>query len=71
MSTFVWHASDYVVGAILGQHVDKKLNVIYYASKALDDAQTNNATTEKYVRLSYLLAVNLGNTKCILYHCSY
>ena len=26
-------ASDYVVGAVLGQRVDKKLNVIQYASK--------------------------------------
>jgi hypothetical protein len=31
-------ASDYVVGAVLGQRVDKKLNVIYYASKTLDGA---------------------------------
>ena len=31
-------ASDYVVGAVLGQRVDKKLNVIQYASKTLDSA---------------------------------
>ena len=40
-------ASDYVVGAILGQRVDKKLNVIHYASKMLDIAQQNYASTEK------------------------
>ena len=40
-------ASDYVVGAVLGQRVDKKLNVIHYASKTLDSAQRNYATTEK------------------------
>ena len=40
-------ASDYVVGAILGQRVDKKLNAIHYASKTLDSAQQNYATTEK------------------------
>jgi hypothetical protein len=40
-------ASDYVVGDVLGQRVDKKLNVIYYASKTLDSAQRNYATTEK------------------------
>ena len=40
-------ASDYVVGAVLGQRVDKKLNVIYYASRTLDAAQRNYATTEK------------------------
>jgi len=40
-------ASDYAVGAVLGQRVDKKLNVIQYASKTLDSAQRNYATTEK------------------------
>jgi hypothetical protein len=40
-------ASDYVIGAVLGQQVDKKLNVIYYASKTLDGAQNNYATTEE------------------------
>ena len=40
-------ASDYAVGAVLGQRVDKKLNVIYYGSKTLDGAQRNYATTEK------------------------
>ena len=28
-------ASDYAVGVVLGQRVDKKLNVIHYASKTL------------------------------------
>ncbi|KAI5022416.1 hypothetical protein ZWY2020_059146 [Hordeum vulgare] len=32
---------------IKGQRVDKKLNVIHYASKTLDSAQRNYATTEK------------------------
>ena len=41
------HASDYAVGVVLGQRVDKKLNVIHYASKTLDNAQRNYATTEK------------------------
>ena len=40
-------ASDFAVGAILGQRVDKKMNVIYYASKTLDSAPRNYATTEK------------------------
>ena len=39
--------SDFTVGAILGQRVDNKLNVIRYASKTLDAAQKNYATTEK------------------------
>ena len=42
-------ASDYVVGVVLGQRVDKKLNVIHYASITLDSAQRNYATTEKEI----------------------
>ncbi|KAF8089384.1 hypothetical protein N665_0507s0004 [Sinapis alba] len=41
------YASDYAVGAVLGQRKEKKLHVIYYASRTLDDAQCNYATTEK------------------------
>ena len=40
-------ASDYVVSAFLGQRVDKKFNVIHYASKTLESDQRNYATTEK------------------------
>ena len=40
-------ASDYVIGAVLGQREDKKAFVIYYASKTLDFAQANYTTTEK------------------------
>jgi hypothetical protein len=31
-------ASDFTIGAVLGQRIDKKLNVIQYASKTLDAA---------------------------------
>jgi hypothetical protein len=40
-------ASNYVVGVVLGQRVDKKLNVIYYARKTTNGAQRNYATTKK------------------------
>jgi hypothetical protein len=40
-------ASDYVVGVVLGQRVEKLPHVIYYASKTLNDAQFNYSTTEK------------------------
>ncbi|XP_058203012.1 uncharacterized protein LOC131317482 [Rhododendron vialii] len=40
-------ASDYAVGAVLGQRVDKVSHAIYYASKTLSDAQLNYTTTEK------------------------
>ena len=38
-------ASDYAIGAVLGQREDKKAFVIYYASKTLDSAQANYTTT--------------------------
>lgn len=40
-------ASDFAVGAVLGQRKDNKLHVIYYSSKTLDDAQVNYTTTDK------------------------
>jgi len=40
-------ASDYVVGAVLGQRIDRLPHVIYYASRTLNDAQLNYSTTEK------------------------
>ena len=41
------NASDYAIGAILGQRVDKIPHAIYYASRTLNDAQLNYSTTEK------------------------
>ena len=52
-------SNDYTVGAVLGQRVDKKLNVIEYASKTLDNAQWNHATIEKE-----FLAVVFASDKC-------
>ncbi|OAO89360.1 hypothetical protein AXX17_ATUG01260, partial [Arabidopsis thaliana] len=40
-------ASDFAVGAVLGHIKDKKIHVIYYATRTLDDAQKNYATKEK------------------------
>ena len=40
-------ASDFAVGAVLGQTKDKKHHAITYASKTLTGAQLNYATTEK------------------------
>jgi hypothetical protein len=40
-------ASDYAIGAVLGQRKDKKLHVIYYASRTLNSTQMNYTTTEK------------------------
>ncbi|CAN6576835.1 unnamed protein product [Malus baccata var. baccata] len=40
-------ASDYALGAVLGQRKEKKPHVIYYASRTLNDAQLNYSSTEK------------------------
>ncbi|RVW71789.1 Retrovirus-related Pol polyprotein from transposon 17.6 [Vitis vinifera] len=40
-------ASDFAIGAVLGQREDGKPYVIYYASKTLKETQRNYTTTEK------------------------
>nr|XP_027064775.1 uncharacterized protein LOC113690870 [Coffea arabica] len=40
-------ASDYAVGAMLGQRVERAVHAIYYASRALNGAQLHYSTTEK------------------------
>ena len=50
-------ASDYVVGAVLGQTKDKKHHAIAYASKTLIGAQLNYATTEKDI-LAVIFAID-------------
>jgi hypothetical protein len=46
------NASDYAVGAVLGQRKDKKPQVIYYASGTQNSAQMNYTTTERVVSCS-------------------
>ena len=41
------NGSDYAIGVVLGQKGDKIFQVIHYASRTLNDAQMNYATTEK------------------------
>ncbi|XP_020992545.1 uncharacterized protein LOC110278643 [Arachis duranensis] len=55
-------ASDFAVGAVLGQRKDKLVHVIYYASKVLNDNQKNYTTTEKE-----LLAIVFAFDKYRLY----
>jgi RNase H-like domain found in reverse transcriptase len=64
-------ASDYAVGAVLGQRVEKKSHAIYYASKVLDEAQVNYTTTEKEF-LAVVFAINkfhsyLVGSKVVVY----
>ena len=64
-------ASDYAVGAVLGQRIGKASHAIYYASRTLNDAQRNYSTTEKEL-LSVVFALEkfrsyLLGTKVIVY----
>ena len=55
-------ASDYAIGAILGQKREITFQVIYYASRTLNDVQLNYAITEKE-----LLAILFAFEKFRLY----
>ena len=64
-------ASDYVVGAVLGQTKDKKHHAIAYASKTLIGSQLNYATTKKEL-LAVVFAIDkfrsyLVGAKVIVY----
>nr|GFA13591.1 reverse transcriptase domain-containing protein [Tanacetum cinerariifolium] len=48
-------ASDYAVGAVLGQRIEKHFRPIHYASKTINQAEANYTTTEKEM-LTYLFA---------------
>ncbi|GKD41962.1 reverse transcriptase domain-containing protein, partial [Tanacetum coccineum] len=41
------NASDYAVGAVLGQRIDKHFKPIHYTNKTMNKAQENYITTEK------------------------
>ena len=40
-------ASDYAIGAVLGQRINKIFHTIYYASRTMNENQVNYTTTEK------------------------
>nr|GEX30972.1 reverse transcriptase domain-containing protein [Tanacetum cinerariifolium] len=41
------NASDFAIGAVLGQHQDKHFRPIHYASKTMTEAESNYTMTEK------------------------
>jgi hypothetical protein len=43
----MYDASDYTVGAVLGQRKEGRVHAVYYASKTLNEVQLNYATMEK------------------------
>nr|GEV47398.1 hypothetical protein [Tanacetum cinerariifolium] len=51
-------ASDFAIGAVLGQRHEKHFKPIHYASKMMNDAETNYTTTEKE-----MLAVFISSPK--------
>jgi hypothetical protein len=64
-------ASDYAVGAVLGQRKEGRVHAVYYASKTLNEAQLNYATTEKEL-LAVVFAFEkirsyIMNSKVIVY----
>jgi hypothetical protein len=64
-------ASDYAVGAVLGQTKDRKHHAISYTSKTLTGPQPNYATTEKEL-LAVIFAIDkfrsyLLGAKAIVY----
>jgi hypothetical protein len=63
--------SDYVIGAVLGQRKEGRVHAVYYASKTLNEAQLNYATTEKEL-LAVVFAFEkfrsyIVNSKVIVY----
>ncbi|KAL0439323.1 UNVERIFIED_CONTAM: Retrovirus-related Pol polyprotein from transposon.6 [Sesamum latifolium] len=64
-------ASNHAIGAVLGQKIGKDPHVIYYASRMLDDTQSNYTTTEKEL-LAVVFALEkfrhyLLGTKVVVY----
>ncbi|GJS22148.1 reverse transcriptase domain-containing protein [Tanacetum coccineum] len=45
--SLMWNASDYAIGAVLGQRIEKHFRPIHYASKTMTEAESNYTTTEK------------------------
>nr|GEY75861.1 reverse transcriptase domain-containing protein [Tanacetum cinerariifolium] len=43
----MYDASDFAIGAVLGQRQDKHFRPIHYASKTMTEAESNHTTTEK------------------------
>nr|GFB36021.1 hypothetical protein [Tanacetum cinerariifolium] len=46
-------ASDFAIGAVLGQRHEKHFKPIHYASKTINDVETNYTTTEKEMLAAY------------------
>jgi hypothetical protein len=63
-------ASDYAIGAVLGQRKEGRVQAVYYASRTLNESQLNYATTEKELLAVVFVFKNfkfyIVNTKVIV-----
>ena len=48
-------ASDFAIGAVLGQRIDNRQHVIYYSSRTLNDAQQNYTTEKEFLVVVFAL----------------
>ena len=55
-------ASDFAVGAVLGQKDGRHFHPIYFASKTLNAAQQNYTVTEKELMALYSHSINFEHT---------
>ena len=55
-------ASDYAMGAVLGQRTEKMFKAIYYASKTFNEAQETYSTIEKEILTTVFVVKNSGLT---------
>ncbi|GKD83472.1 reverse transcriptase domain-containing protein [Tanacetum coccineum] len=56
-------ASDYAIGAVLGQRIEKHFRPIHYASKTMTEAESNYTTTEKEMLAVVEFDFNVIDTK--------
>ena len=59
------YASDFAIGAVLGENRDKLFRAIYYASRTLNEAQLNYTTTEKEMLVVVLVVTNFILTSLV------
>ena len=55
-------ASDFAIGAVLGQRIEITFKAIYYASKTFNEAKKNYSTIEKEMVAKIFACENLDHT---------
>ena len=57
----MYNSSDYAMGAVLGQRIDKVFRAIYYSSKTFNEAQENYSTLKRKCWQWYLHVKSSGD----------